>query len=243
MRLITSSTLVRFQSLLPIFSYKHMSELTGEELNQIRRRNFGEYVVSTPGLGPFDAFRMVDGVDQNPDIADWVKDMFTSKQLGFFTEKTPASVGKYWLKTSGPPVLMQQGDWFVKVCDDPLTINRYPDAIFQIMFGAKEVLAPNGVEEPMTRVIELYSPSAEAATLSGEIAAYMETSYKDWMSKAYYHYMEIIKDMLIRGPILDRIKPIQEYTDKLEAKGGQITKAKYFKLLKRGMQMLNPDVN
>jgi len=216
-----------------------MSELTNEEITTIRNRLFGNYCLNAPSLGPYEAFRMAPGILAVPNLPDWAKEMFTSGKIGFFQKKVPATVGKYWMRGEKKPIVLHQGDWFVKIQDEPLQINRYTPEAFNLMFGAKEMIAPDGFDKPIQRTIEIYSPSAEAATVSGQISAYLETSFDEWMSKAYYHYLEICKDMLLTGPIQNRIPAIQAYTDKLESKGGQIKKTKYFKLLKKCCELLN----
>ena len=211
-----------------------MSELTTAELQAIKSRTFGEYCVNAPSIGPFEAFRMVEGVN----LPEWGQRMVQENRIGFFKDKTPQTVGKYWMNVQGKAKVLQQGDWFVRVQEEPEEVVWYTPEMFNVMFGAKEILAPDGIEEPIRRLIELYSPSADAATLSGEIKAYLETSTENWMSKAYYHYLEILQDMLINGPIQAHMGPIVAYTEKLESAGGQVRRSKYYQFLKRACDLL-----
>lgn len=217
-----------------------MNELNQVELTEIKNRLFGQYCINSPSLGPFECFRMAPGILAVPNLPEWVQNMFRTQQIGFFDKKTPQTVNRYWMRSGGSqPLVLQQGDWFVKVCNEPLEINRYTPEAFNLKYGAKEIIAPEGIEAPMERTVEVYAPTHDEIVLAGEIETYLEVSCAAGVSKAYYHYLEVAKDMLRTGPLKNRMEPIRKYLSKLAEKGGQVYQSKYYKFLSTAVELLD----
>lgn len=218
-----------------------MNELDQHQIAEINRRVRGEYYLNLPKLGPYEAFKMDEALmrEAKP-LPDWILGMFKAKKIGFYPDKNPRTVGKYWMQVGKSTTVQHQGDWFVLIQEDPQEIRRYTPEIFKQFYGAAEILAPDGdLEAPIVRTIEIYSPSAEEATLAGEISIYLEMTTEAWMTKAYYHYLEIMRDMLLTGKIESRMGAITGYIQELKGKGGQFKRSRYYELLTKGFELLD----
>lgn len=215
-----------------------MQELTSTELDKINSRIYGEYCLKLPGVGPFQAFRMDEGLKTFPTLPKWISEMFTIGKIGFFTKVLPETVDRYWIKEGKDILTCTQGDWFVLLQDEGRQIQRYSEEMFKALFAAKEIHAPEGLDAPVPRTIEIYAPSKEQMEVVSQIDKYLEGTTDKWMSKAYYHYLEISRNLLETGPIPSRLSGISKYIEKLEEQGGQFVKAKYYTLLKDAFTLL-----
>lgn len=174
-------------------------------------RNYGEFVLDLPSVGPFRAFCMVRG-----EFPEWVEEFLGEGLVGFFERETPGTVGKYWMRGGG---VYLQGDWIVLMEE---SVRRFPREVFESLFvRAGEVRVPD------------FRPTGEMVELAGEIAGY-QAKFSEATGKAYYYWLEVFWDMLLHGFEGARVEKCRAY---LAGLVGQSRKAKFFGLLERGVEM------